>query len=112
MDEAERCHRLAFIFKGGVLDVGTPEEVVERRKLRVVELEVDNVPLATELLEHAAEIEECAHFGHILRVATRDRDPLDTVRALLDGHAVRIRASNPGRPNVEDAFVSMVREAS
>jgi ABC-2 type transport system ATP-binding protein len=112
MDEAERCHRLAFIFKGGVLDVGTPEEVVERRKLQVVELEVDNVALATELLEHAPEIEEAAHFGHILRVATRDRDPLDTVRALFDGHPVRIRSSHPGRPNVEDAFVSMVREAS
>ena len=112
MDEAERCHRLAFIFKGGVLDIGTPEEVVERRKLRVVELEVDNVALATELLEHAPEIEEAAHFGHILRVATRDRDPLDTVRALFEGHPVRIRVSHPGRPNVEDAFVSMVREAS
>ena len=112
MDEAERCHRLAFIFKGGVLDIGTPEQVVERRKLRVVELEVDDVALATSLLEHAPEIEECAHFGHVLRIATRDRDPLDTVRALLMGHPVRIRASNPGRPNVEDAFVSMVREAS
>src|SRR5947207_12854672 len=24
MDEAERCHRLGFIFRGSVLDVGTP----------------------------------------------------------------------------------------
>jgi ABC-2 type transport system ATP-binding protein len=112
MDEAERCHRLAFIFKGGVLDIGTPEEVVDRRKLQVIELEVDDVRKATELLEHAPEIEECAHFGHLLRVATRDRDPVVTVRALLDGHGVNIRSTHPGRPNVEDAFVSMVREAS
>ncbi|MGH7438919.1 MAG: ABC transporter ATP-binding protein, partial [Polyangiaceae bacterium] len=34
MDEAERCHRLAFIFRGEVLDVGTPDEVVNRRNLR------------------------------------------------------------------------------
>ena len=33
-------------------------------------------------------------------------------RALLVGHPVRIRSSHTGRPNVEDAFVSMVREAS
>jgi len=112
MDEAERCHRLAFIFKGGVLDIGTPEQVVERRKLEVIELEVDDVRVATEVLEHAPEIEECAHFGHILRVATRDRDALDTVKGLLEGHPVQIRSANPGRPNVEDAFVSMVREAS
>ncbi len=33
MDEAERCHRLAFIFRGTLLDVGTPEQIVERRHL-------------------------------------------------------------------------------
>ena len=32
MDEAERCHRLAFIFRGELLDVGTPEEIVERAR--------------------------------------------------------------------------------
>src|SRR5438093_105560 len=41
MDEAERCHRLAFIFRGSVLDVGTPDEVVARRGLRCAELVVD-----------------------------------------------------------------------
>ncbi len=39
MDEAERCHRLAFIFRGELLDTGTPEQIVERRGLRVAELE-------------------------------------------------------------------------
>jgi len=112
MDEAERCHRLAFIFRGGVLDIGTPEQVVERRELQVVELEVDDPRAATEALEHAPEIEEIAHFGHVLRVATRRRDALTTARSLLDPKGVVIRASHPGRPNVEDAFVSMVREAA
>ena len=32
MDEAERCHRLAFIFRGELLDVGTPDEIVARRQ--------------------------------------------------------------------------------
>jgi ABC-2 type transport system ATP-binding protein len=110
MDEAERCHRLAFIFKGGVLDTGTPEEVVERRRLHVVELEVDEVKLATEALERAPEIEECAHFGHVLRIATRAAEPMELVRSLLEP-SVTIRTAHVGRPNVEDAFVSMVREA-
>ncbi|HEX5754877.1 MAG TPA: ABC transporter ATP-binding protein, partial [Arenimonas sp.] len=38
MDEAERCHRLAFIFRGQLLAVGTPDEVVRARALSVVEL--------------------------------------------------------------------------
>jgi ABC-2 type transport system ATP-binding protein len=112
MDEAERCHRLAFIFKGGVLDIGTPEEVVDRRGLAVVELEVDDVRAATDVLEHAPEIEECAHFGHLLRVATKASDPMKTVRSLVESKGVTIVSAHAGRPNVEDAFVSMVREAS
>ena len=112
MDEAERCHRLAFIFKGGVLDIGTPEEVVERRHLGVIEIEVDDVRKATAALEHAPEIEECVHFGHVLRVSTKARDTLATVRSLLDPLGVKIVSSHEGRPGVEDAFVSMVREAS
>ncbi|WP_219827703.1 AAA family ATPase [Salmonella enterica] len=40
MDEAERCRRIAFIFRGQLLDVGTPSEVVARRGLRVVEVAV------------------------------------------------------------------------
>ncbi|HEY7376608.1 MAG TPA: ABC transporter ATP-binding protein, partial [Polyangia bacterium] len=34
MDEAARCHRLAFIFRGQLLDIGKPDEVVARRNLR------------------------------------------------------------------------------
>jgi ABC-2 type transport system ATP-binding protein len=110
MDEAERCHRLAFIFRGTVLDIGTPAEIVARRGLRVVELEVDDAALATRTLENADEIEECAHYGHRLRVATRDRDPVATVRGLLETAGVNISWIEAGRADVEDAFVSMVRE--
>jgi ABC-type multidrug transport system ATPase subunit len=34
MDEAERCHRLAFVFRGVLLDTGTPAEILARRALR------------------------------------------------------------------------------
>src|SRR5699024_4446640 len=33
MDEAERCHRLAFIFRGQTIGVGTPQEIVDGRGL-------------------------------------------------------------------------------
>jgi hypothetical protein len=56
-------------------------------------------------------VDEVAHYGHLLRVCTKQgADPLQVVRdasglgpdAVLDAHEVR--------PTVEDAFVSMVRE--
>ena len=106
MDEAERCHRLAFIFRGGVLDVGTPEEVVDRRRLRIAELEVDDAPAAAVALRARPEVDEVAHYGHTMRLATKGADPEQLAREVL-GSAVL--SSRPARVTVEDAFVSMVR---
>jgi ABC-2 type transport system ATP-binding protein len=110
MDEAERCHRLSFIFSGELLDVGTPDEIVERRNLRAAELEVDRATEAAAVLRACPEVEEVAHFGHLLRIATRDgRDAEELARAALAGKDFTITSSRKARVNVEDAFVSMVR---
>jgi ABC-2 type transport system ATP-binding protein len=108
MDEAERCHRLAFIFRGRMLDVGTPAEVVERRHLTVAELEVERITDAAERLRAKPEIDAVSHYGHTLRVATRAGEANALIRATLADYAVR--DYREVRPSVEDAFVSMVRD--
>jgi ABC-2 type transport system ATP-binding protein len=111
MDEAERCHRLAFIFRGQLLDVGTPEQIIERRNLRALELEADRPREAAELLRKQPEVDEVAHYGHVLRLTTRGGiEPAPFVRRLLEQHGFQLRDSSPSRVSVEDAFVSMVRE--
>jgi ABC-2 type transport system ATP-binding protein len=110
MDEAERCHRLAFIFRGSLLDVGTPEETVQRRGLRIAELEVDRAPEAAEALRGAPGVEEVAHYGHLLRLAIHGgADPVALAREVLGARGIAIRTANETRATVEDAFVSMVR---
>ncbi|HEX5097875.1 MAG TPA: ABC transporter ATP-binding protein [Polyangiaceae bacterium] len=109
MDEAERCHRLAFIFRGTVLDVGTPEEIVARRKLRGVELESDRAQEVAERLRADAAVDEVAHYGNVLRLVTRDdTDPNVVIERVLTGE-LRPKSVRPTRVGVEDAFVSMVR---
>ncbi len=114
MDEAERCHRLAFIFRGTLLDVGTPDEIVARRHLRVAELALpstDQAIAAAAALRARPEVDEVAHYGHLLRVATRGgADPEALARAVLESAAILIDKSRPARATVEDAFVSMVRD--
>jgi ABC-2 type transport system ATP-binding protein len=110
MDEAERCHRLAFIFGGQLLDVGTPEEIVERRKLGVAELEVDRATEAAALLRADERVEEVAHYGHTLRVAIRGgAEPLGVVHDVLGPADIAIHSERRVRVTVEDAFVAMVR---
>ena len=110
MDEAERCHRLAFIFRGTLLDVGTPEEVVARRELRVAEIDVERPHDFAEALRADDRIEEVSHLGNLLRVATRRRtDPHEVAEEIAQRSGLRVRAAREIRTTVEDAFVAMVR---
>jgi ABC-2 type transport system ATP-binding protein len=112
MDEAERCHRLSFIFRGVVLDSGTPVEVVERRGLRVAEVEVTaRIREASERLVALPEVDEVAPFGEMLRIAVKGGvDPIELARRVLDEAGIPHRAAHETRATVEDAFVSMVHE--
>jgi ABC-2 type transport system ATP-binding protein len=111
MDEAERCHRLAFIFGGQLLDVGTPEQIVARRLLRALELTTDQPREAAELLRRQQQVDEVAHYGHTLRLTTRgDVEPEPFARQLLAQAGISVVSAAASRVNVEDAFVSMVRE--
>jgi ABC-2 type transport system ATP-binding protein len=115
MDEAERCHQIAFISAGEVLDTGTPDEITARRKLRVVELETDRAPDAVAALRDDPEVREVARFGHVLRVTLQDpagpSDPLGFVRSKLAPRGIAMERAREARVTVEDAFVAMARLA-
>ena len=111
MDEAERCHRLAFIFRGELLAAGTPSEVVAARGLTLVEVELEREVEAAELLRAQTGVDGVSHYGGVLRVALRGVSDAEVfVRATLERAGFAVRKVALGRPTVEDAFVSMVRE--
>ncbi len=113
MDEAERCHRLAFIFGGRLLRVGTPEEIVAGCGIRAVELAVTLAREAAELLRALPGVEEVAHYGHAMRVATRGvPDAVALVQSALAGAGIAVTSLRATRVTVEDAFVATVRAES
>src|SRR5207248_2982128 len=99
-------------FGGAVMDVGTPAEVVGRRGLSAVELEVaDRRDEAEAALRADPRVEEIAHFGTTFRVIVRaGADPSTVVRAALAARKLVPRELREGRVSVEDAFVAMVRQ--
>jgi ABC-2 type transport system ATP-binding protein len=115
MDEAERCHRIAFIFHGELLDIGTPNEIVERRQLRIAEVDLVDSTRAHEVADalraRSSEVEDVSHYGHILRIAVNapSCDPIDLTTRVVRELNVDLRSVNESRVTVEDAFVSMVR---
>jgi ABC-2 type transport system ATP-binding protein len=113
MDEAERCHELAFIFRGELLASGTPREIVDRRALSISLIEVAPAQTlkAAELIKNIPGVEEVNHFGLVTRVASRTVDnPEHAIRGVLQPAGIALDKFIASTPNVEDAFVSMVRE--
>jgi ABC-2 type transport system ATP-binding protein len=110
MDEAERCHRLAFMFRGTILDMGTPAAVIERRRIRVALLETPDVAAAVDVLAQDPAVDEAAPFGDRIRLTARGGiNPVALAHDLLDAGPGVVDAREIA-PNVEDAFVAMVHE--
>jgi ABC-2 type transport system ATP-binding protein len=108
MDEAERCHRLAFIFRGSVLTLGTPEEVVAACGLGAYELDVDDAPSVAREFRALPEVDQVATFGHDVRVVLRPGVGQDWLLGVLAGAGRVVRGVHQSHASVEDAFVSMV----
>jgi ABC-2 type transport system ATP-binding protein len=108
MDEAERCHRLGFIFRGTLLDIGTPAEVIERRAIRVGVISTPEVATAMDLLTPHPAVDEVAPFGDRIRLATLGGvDPVTLAYEVL-GEDPGVGDAREIVPNVEDAFVALV----
>jgi ABC-2 type transport system ATP-binding protein len=111
MDEAERCHELAYIAFGELLAQGTAKEVVAESGLSTW------VVSGPDLHRLAAELQVCdgidmvAPFGAELHVSGRDRKALDkaiTAAKNADGAHRWTR----GAPSLEDVFILLMDHAT
>lgn len=109
MDEAERCHELAYIASGKLLITGTAEEVLARSRLVTWSVRgPELLELAHELRRHPG-IEMVVPFGNTLHVSGTDpvvlEQTIDAYRARPD---LEWRRTEPG---LEDAFIHFMHGA-
>ncbi|WP_374450466.1 ABC transporter ATP-binding protein [Stella sp.] len=108
MDEAERCHRIAYIAYGRLLAEGTVDSVIARSGLATRRaLTADPEALATRL-EGLPGIDMVVRFGGALHVSGRDAAALDASLARFDGDPA-VRWST-GEPGLEDVFIALMAQ--
>jgi ABC-2 type transport system ATP-binding protein len=107
MDEAERCHRLAYIAYGTLMASGTAAEVVASRRLQTWEISGDGLSGLGEALRALPGADLVASFGATLHVSGRDGARLEAgLAALLNERPVtRQRVA----PSLEDAFIDLMQ---
>jgi ABC-2 type transport system ATP-binding protein len=108
MDEAERCHRLAYLAYGKLLARGTLAEVLAAAKLFTWTVSGPDLrELATKLRERDG-VEQVVAFGNMLHVSGRDQVKLQTAIA---GVRDPRHAWAPTKSGLEDVFISLMDQA-
>lgn len=109
MDEAERCHRLAYIAYGHLLASGTAQEIVEKQSLNTFEISGKEVAIHSDALAALTAVEQVATFGTALHVSGTDAAPLK--KQLTEFCAEKEITLRPFTPTLEDAFIHLMRSS-
>jgi len=105
MDEAERCHRLAFIVNGNLLTQGTVGEVIEQAGLTTWSVSGPDLVELSEKLRNSAGVEQAVAFGNVLHVSGDDAAALGKAIAPFREKQYEWRRVDSG---LEDAFIHLM----
>jgi ABC-2 type transport system ATP-binding protein len=108
MDEAERCHRVAYIAYGRLLTHGTVPEVIAQARLTTWAVSGPNLhQLAEELRRHPS-VRQAVAFGNRLHVSSDDAAALDTAIAPFRAPPYEWHRTNSG---LEEVFIHLMDRA-
>ena len=110
MDEAEYCHRLALMYKGKVIALGTPATLKGGLDShRLLDLETSD-PLGTmRALEGLPGVGEVAVFGGGLHVTVDPAAPVEAlIRERLAAARIEVRKLERIAPSMVDVFVALI----
>ncbi|MCQ1850536.1 ABC transporter ATP-binding protein [Neorhizobium galegae] len=109
MDEAERCHEIAYIAYGKLLAEGTVDEVIAGTGLVTFTVSGPGADRLQAELEQAPGVDMIAPFGTSLHVAGRDAATLEqAIAPYRDRPGLKWEK---GEPTLEDAFIDLMRRS-
>jgi ABC-2 type transport system ATP-binding protein len=114
LDEAERCHRIAFMHQGRFLEIGTPRELcaslgAKRIELRAADLRKTETILSRLTASHL-DILDVQRFGDRLDLLVHDPAEVEpAVRKGLESEGVALEEMLIDHPTLENVFVAKLR---
>ncbi|MGH8833039.1 MAG: ATP-binding cassette domain-containing protein [Polaromonas sp.] len=108
MDEAERCHELAYIAYGKLLTRGTAEAVIAGAGLVTWSLSGPALIGVAHRLRGAPGIRTVAPFGATLHVSASSTQAIQAALASLPSQDLE---AEPIQPSLEDVFIALMQDA-
>ncbi|MEQ1947868.1 MAG: ABC transporter ATP-binding protein [Bryobacteraceae bacterium] len=112
MDEAEYCHRIALMYAGKTIALGSPHDLKQSISgYHLLNLESSDLLESLTLLMGRPGIRDVAVFGGGLHLTVDDAEPaMAEIRRVLDGAGIQIHALDMILPSMEDVFVSLIEK--
>ena len=108
MDEAERCHQLAYIAYGKLLAQGTAQELIAHAALTTVSITGSGLAEVARALRMHEAI-HVASFGTALHVSAQSESELDAALAPYRGAGLHIV---PIDTTLEDVFIALMQRST
>jgi ABC-2 type transport system ATP-binding protein len=112
MDEAEYCHRLALMYRGRIIALGTPAELKEQLlSYSLMNLVSSDSLESMKILDKTDGVLEVAVFGGGLHITVQDPEIAGArIREVLRERNISIRSLEVIQPSMEDVFVALIEE--
>jgi ABC-2 type transport system ATP-binding protein len=106
MDEAARCHKLAYIAYGRLMVQGTTAEIIAAQELTTWTVVGGDLGVLSHALQGKPGVDQTAMFGPELHVTGKDAAALETtLRSETAGNAYQIA---PAEVGLEDVFIHLM----
>jgi ABC-2 type transport system ATP-binding protein len=116
MDEAEHCHRLAFIQRGKLIAYGSPEEIKREKMVgQVLEIEPSDAIQTIQILRAAQEsgelpVDEIELYGSLVHVVAPEvRTHQPAIEDQLRGAGIDPGSMVIIEPSLEDVFIASMK---
>jgi ABC-2 type transport system ATP-binding protein len=109
MDEAERCHKLAFISAGKLLTTGTADEVVSQGGLSTWSVTGPDLHDLAEQLRGIDGVDQAVPFGSALHISGADSEKL---RRAIERFRRQPYHWQEVESSLEDVFIHLMREGN
>ena len=107
MDEANLCDRIAFIQNGKILQIDTPDNIIEKFHKTLFAVRSDNMYAMLNEMRNADFINSCFAFGDYLHVTGNDEnineERINTYLIEKSFHNIEIKKI---QPEIEDCFMA------
>lgn len=111
MDEAEYCDRIALIYKGDLIALGTSSSLkTEFMQEEIMDIDCDQPQDAMEILEGFKGVKEVALFGKGLHIVAEEpaESLLPKIKDHLEEKGYPVARIEKIMPSLEDVFVSLI----